>query len=395
MSDSRLEFIRHVGLGSNQGEAWMPSPGPRLMLDVMIPAFTKTFTWEFDRRQECLIVKHLISYRDWVEQVIGHNMQQSYHLVLLDNLLERDDIAQYDPNKFWLSPANAWKWFDKFEIDPKEYDLVWCLWAWKNREDASQMYGGGALPGPDDVPFMSFSVQQFGKEDQGITMVLEHEAQHTYEQLFHNTGQTISYEAPITGFPFADHLDILIEEIVRLEPGVFEPFMSDEEALQHKRGGPKRWPGMNLQRAVNAWTHRQQDRNTYLEIAKKYGRIVPAREDLVIEPLFGSVTVVTDRPSRDVYLPVRVCHKGEHIPAAVTVRLGDEVIPLLEDSYYRMEGIRMPQQERWRIGWDGHSYYGGWVTVNKDSVIVLTVTGSGFEEVFEIPVVYRPIRERK
>src|SRR5690554_1524761 len=111
MSDSRLEFIRHVGLGSNQGEAWMPSPGPRLMLDVMIPVFTRTFTWEFDRRQECLIVKHLISYRDWVEQVVGHNMQQSYHLVLLDNLLERDDIAQYDANKFWLSPANAWKWF--------------------------------------------------------------------------------------------------------------------------------------------------------------------------------------------------------------------------------------------------------------------------------------------
>jgi len=59
-----------------------------------------------------------------------------------------------------------------------------------------------------------------------------------------------------------------------------------------------------------------------------------------------------------------------------------------------MEGIRMPRQERWRIGWDGHSYYGGWVTVDKDSVIVLTVTGSGFKEVFEIPVVYRPIKDR-
>ena len=67
-------------------------------------------------------------------------------------------------------------------------------------------------------------------------------AAYGYEQLFHNTGQTISYEAPITGFPFADHLDILIEEIVRLEPGVFEPFMSDEEALQHKRGGPSAGP---------------------------------------------------------------------------------------------------------------------------------------------------------
>ena len=48
---------------------------------------------------------------------------------------------------------------------------------------------------------------------------------------------------------------------------------------------------MNLQRAAALpATYRQQDRNTYLEIAKKYGRIVPAREDLVIEPLWlGSV----------------------------------------------------------------------------------------------------------
>ena len=389
---SQVEFIHHVGLGSHNGEAWLPSDGERLKLDVMVPIYTKTFTSEFDREQEYLIVQHLLSYRDWVEQVIGHTMQQSYHLYMIDDRLERADIDQVEPNQFWLSPDNAWKNMSKFAIKPSDYDLVWCLWAWKNGPDASQMYGGAALPGPEETPFMSFSVEKFSREDQGITMVLEHEAQHTYESLFEFTGQVVSYDLPITGFPFADQLDYFIEEIVRQEPGVFEPFMSDEEALQYQRGR-NRWPGMNLQRAVNAWTHRQQQRDTYLKIASKYGEIVPARKDLVIEPLFGSVSVVTDLPQREVYLPVRVRNKGEHIPAVVTAKIGDQVIPLSEDSYYRMPGIRMPRQERWRIGWDGHSYYGNWITITpEDTLIEVTVTGDGFNEVFKLPVKFIPMK---
>lgn len=387
MSGNTEAFKHHIGLGSNKGEPWLPSKGERLKLDVMIPIYTKTFTWEFNKEQEYQIAKHLISYRDWVEQVIGHNLQESYHLSVIDYCLQRKDIDEREPNKFWLSPTNVWQNLKKFSINPSKYDLVWALWAWKNGEEARQMYGGAALPGPDDTPFMSFSVQEFGEKDQGITMVLEHEAQHTYESLFRNTGQQVDHELPITGFPFADQLDFFIEEIVRQEPGAFEPFMSDEEALKYQRGGPNQWPGMTLQRAVNAWTHRQQKRETYLKIADKYGELVPAREDIVIEPVFGSISVVTDQRSRQVYLPVRIRDRGEHIPANVTARIGAKVIPLAEDSYYRMEGIRMPQQERWRIGWDGHSYYGSWITIDESvKSVEVSVSGDGFNEVFRLPV---------
>lgn len=112
---------------------------------------------------------------------------------------------------------------------------------------------------------------------------------------------------PLRGFPHADFLDTFIKEMLTGEPGLFEPFMSAEETIQYRTDGPREWPSMT-QRTVNAWTHRQQPRERYLNVAGNYGESVPARNGLVVQPLFGSISIGTDRGPQ--LLPVRVLENG-------------------------------------------------------------------------------------
>lgn len=388
-------FIHHVGLGSGNGEAYLPSEGERLGLDVLIPIYTNTFTRKWDQKQEYYVTKDIVNYRDWIEQVIGHTMHQTYHLLISDELLQRKDIQEMDTNAFWLSPDNVWYNLRKFGINPSNYDLVWSLWSWENRADAFQAYGGASMTGPDVTPFMSFSVSAYGEGSEGILMVMAHEAQHTYESLFYHTGHKIVTEPPIDGFPHADFQPQLLEAILELEPDLFEPWKSYDEAILHKKGGPLEYPGKTMQLTVDAWAHRQQPRELYLELAQKYGRLVPPREDLIIEPLFSSISIITDREEREVYLPVRVRDRGLFIEGlTVTAKIGDKIITLEEDSYTRHANIRMPRQIRWSIGWAGHAFYGSWIPITKaDTAIELTISGEGINEVFHIPIHYLVVQE--
>ncbi|MDD4518805.1 MAG: hypothetical protein PHH90_09980, partial [Limnochordia bacterium] len=391
-------FLQHVGIGSGNGEAWLPSEGERLKLDVLIPIYTDTFTWVFDQEQEYLVIERLVDYRDWVEQVIGHNLTEDFHLALVDVNLSRSEISEREQNRFWLSPTDVWSNLALGRINPSDYDLVWSLWAWKNLPNAQQMYGGAAQDGPANTPFMSFSVSQLTESTSYFSMVLEHEAQHTFESLFHHTGQVVDTTLPLRGFPHADFLDTFIEEMLRREPGLFEPFMSDAEAIQYRRDGPREWPGMTMQRTVNAWTHRQQPRERYLNVADDYGELVPARDELVVQPLFASISIVTDRgPQREVFLPVRVREKGFHVESAqVTATVGNRVYILEKDAYWRCPDNRMPRQERWSIGWDGHAYYGTWVTLDQDTTVVeIKVSGNDINEEFTVPVRYVFVEEDK
>lgn len=367
----------------------MDAEKKRLKLDVMIPLFTHTFTEKFDEEQEYLVAEKLVEYRDWLAMVAGEKVCEDYHFVLMDTPLARQDIWEIEKNRFWMSAHDTWQQLQKTGLNPSSYDLVWSMWAWKNIDDAKQMYGGGALLGPDTTPFMSFSVSRFQKRDPGITMVLEHEAQHTYEMLFFHTGQKVVTELPLDGFPHADFLDTFLEEMLRREPGLFEPFMSDEEALQHRRGGAKGWPGFTLQRAVNAWTHSIQPKERYLKIAERFGQIVSIPE-VEVEPVFASFTVVTDRPERRVVLPVRIRFRGEHVPGVrITGRTTQQVVVFEEDSYYRHEKIRMPKKECWSVGWEGNGYYVGSFTVSKETKSIdLQVEGPDFAYSFTIPVTY-------
>ena len=387
-------FVLHVGLGSGEGEAYLQSEGERLRLDVMIPIYTNTFTKRFGKAQEYLEIKDLVNYRDFVEQVIGHNMQQTYHLVVSDELLKRNDIQEMDPNGFWLSSGNVWNNLKKFNINPSDYDLVWSLWAWENSPEAFQQYGGAAHTGPDETPFMSFSVSTLSENSEGILMVLAHEAQHTYESLFYNTGGKVVLDPPIDGFTHADRQPQLLEAILDLEPGLFEPWKSKEEALKHREGGSLQYPGKTMQLTVDAWTHRQQPRERYIKIADRYGELVPARGNLVVEPLFSSISIVTDTEYRQVYLPVRVRDRGLFVDLDVTAKIGDQIIGLEKDTYTRHENIRLPRQVRWSIGWDGHSFYGNWIPITKeDTTIEVTVSGDGIYEVFEIPIEYLVVQD--
>lgn len=384
-------FLKHVGVGSGSGESWLSSEGERLRVDVLLPIYTETFTWAFSPEQEYLVMENLVDYRDWVEQVIGHNLYEDYHLVLVDVPLSRSEIDGTDT--FWLSPSDVWSNLGPTSINPGDYDLVWSLWAWKNIPGAHQRYGGAALDGPDATPFMSFSVSQFTDRSQGIIMVLEHEAHHTYESLFRYSGLVVDTSLPMRGMPHADFLDLdeFLGEMLRLEPGLFEPFMSDAEAMEYRRNGPKTWPGMTMQRTINAWTYRFQPREHWLHVAQHLGKLAPPREDIVVQPLFTSLAIVTQRgPQREVFLPVRVRNQGWHIPGVtVTATIDGQVYTLNEDTFYRYPGIRMPRQERWSAGWDGNAYYGAWVPLTQDTKqIEVQVAGANIDEEFIIPVNY-------
>lgn len=382
-------FHKHVGIGSGNGEPWLSSPGERLAVDVLFPIYTETFTWAFPAEQEYLVMKNIVDYRDWFEQVVGHYVYENYHLALVDVPLSRSEIDGDDT--FWMTPTDVWNNLKLAEINPGEYDLVWALWAWKNIPGAVQRYGGAALNGPDGTPFMSLSVSSFAERSQGIIMVLEHEAHHTWESLFRHSGLSVNTTPPLTGLPHADYLDTMLDEMVRLEPGFMEPFMSDEQVLEHRRGGSKGWPGLTLQRGVNAWTYRLQPREHWLQVAEYVGKTASARGDIVVQPLFASVSIVTDRgPEREIYLPVRVRDQGWHIPnVKVTATVNGQVYTLEEDTIYRHSDIRMPRQERWSVGWDGNGIYGGWITVTKDTeAIEIRVQGQGLDETFTIPVNY-------
>lgn len=368
----------------------MDPQNKRLKLDVMIPFFTHTFTERFDHDQECLVMEKLVEYRDWLDQVAGEKLCQDYHLVLVDTRLSREDIQQMEKDRFWMSAHDTWGQLRKVRINPSAYDLVWCMWAWQNVADAKQMYGGGALLGPETTPFMSFSVSQFAKTDPGITMVLEHEAQHTYEMLFYHTGQVVDTTLPLQGFPHADYLDTFLEEMLKEEPGLFEPFMSDAEALEHRRDGSRPWPGFTMQRTVNAWTHSRLPQECYLKIAERFGQIVPGPAPVQVEPLLASITVISDQPERQVYLPVRVRAGGRHVAeVAVTAEVEHQVVVFKEDTYYRHEKIRMPKQERWSVGWAENSYYVGELILSRETeTIKLKVQGADFTQTFTIPVKY-------
>jgi len=388
-------FILHVGIGSGNGEAYLPSEGERLKLDVLIPIYTNTFTRKWELQQEYYVAKEIVNYRDWLDQVIGHNLYESYHLIISDELLKRNDIQEVEPNSFWLSPGNVWENLTKFQINPSNYDLVWSLWSWENRSNAQQQYGGAALTGPNGTPFMSFSVSAFGAGSEGILMVMAHEAQHTYEDLFAQTGNKVVTNPPIDGFPHADRQPQLLEAILELEPDLFEPWKSYDEAILHRAGGPLQYPGKTMQLTVDAWAHRQQPRERYLQIATRYGELIPGREDLVIQPLFESITVISDKEERQVYLPVQVRNRGLHVAGlTVTAKIGDQTIVLTEDSYTRHPNIRMPKQIRWSTGWEGNGFYGSWLPLTKaDKEIELTVAGEGINEVFIIPIKYIVVQD--
>ena len=375
-------FYLQVGYGSGQGEAYLESAGERLGLDVLHVWYANTFTRRWDLSQEYYLTKVMVNYRDWVEQVIGHNMDQTYHLLVSDELLRRAEISEPEPNSFWLAPGNAWQNLSKFKISPSDYDLVWSVWAWENRADANQMYGGAAQTGPNTTPFQSYSVGPFTEPADGVFHLHAHESQHTYESLFYESGIPVVSDPPedgiIVGITHADRQPVLYSAILELEPDLFMPEVTYEEAKTMQLLG----------RVLDAWALRYQPRESYLKIAQRFGKLVPPRGDLIIEPLFASATIITDTEQRDVYLALRARNRGLFVAdLKVTARIGDRVYEFTEDSYQRTGDARMPRQVRWSIGWDGHSYYGGWVSVTKgDTQIELTVTGAGIEEVFVIPI---------
>ncbi|HKM17284.1 MAG: discoidin domain-containing protein [Firmicutes bacterium] len=377
-------FYLQAGYGSGQGEAYLESEGERLGLDVLHIWYSHTFTRRWDIKQEYYLAKGMVNYRDWVEQVIGHNMDQTYHLLVSDELLKRSEISEREPNSFWLAPGDAWQNLRKFNISPSDYDLVWSVWAWENRADAQQMYGGAALTGPNTTPFQSYSVEPFTEPADGIFHLHAHESQHTYESLFNESGIPVVTDPPedgiIVGIIHADRQSALYSTVLDSEPDLYMPEVTYEEARTAQLLG----------RVLDAWALRYQPRENYLKIAQRFGRLVPPREDLIIEPLFASVTIITDTEQRDVYLALRARNRGMFVDDLnVTARIGDRVFEFTEDSYQRTGDARMPRQVRWSIGWDGHSFYGGWVSVNKgDTQIELTVTGDGIEEVFTIPITF-------
>lgn len=377
-------FYLQAGYGSGQGEAYLESEGERLGLDVLHIWYSHTFTRRWDIKQEYYLAKGMVNYRDWVEQVIGHNMDQTYHLLVSDELLKRSEISEREPNSFWLAPGDAWQNLRKFGISPSDYDLVWSVWAWENRADARQMYGGAAMTGPNTTPFQSYSVEPFTEPADGIFHLHAHESQHTYESLFYESGIPVVTDPPedgiIVGIIHADRQSVLYSTILDLEPDLFMPEVTYEEAKAVQLLG----------RVPDAWALRYQPRDNYLKIAQRFGKLVPPREDLIIEPLFASVTIITDTEQRDVYLALRARNRGMFVDDLnVTARIGDRVFEFTEDSYQRTGDARMPRQVRWSIGWDGHSFYGGWVSINKgDTEIELTVTGDGIDEVFTIPITF-------
>lgn len=81
-------------------EAYLESAGERLGLDVLHVWYANTFTRRWDLSQEYYLTKVMVNYRDWVEQVIGHNMDQTYHLLVSDELLRRAEISEPEPNSF-------------------------------------------------------------------------------------------------------------------------------------------------------------------------------------------------------------------------------------------------------------------------------------------------------
>lgn len=387
-------FLKHVGIGSGNGEPWLPSEGERLAVDILMPIYTETFTWALPADQEPTLMNRIADYRDWFEQVVGHYVYENYHLVLVDVPLSRDEIDGEDT--FWMTPSDVWRNFTPTGINPSDYDLVWTLWAWENIPGAGQRYGGAATEGPDDTPFMSFSFSNLASRWNEITalMVLEHEGHHTWESLFLDAGLSIDGRPPLLGMPHADLLGTLLDEMIRLEPGFMEPFMSDEEVMQYHDDGTgsyKTWPGLNLQRGVNAWSYRLQSRENWMKVAEYVGKTVPARGDIVVQPLMASIAIVTHRATeREIYLPVRVRDQGWHIPGVtVTATVDGEVYTLEEDTINRYPEIRMPRQERWSAGWDGNGIYGGWITVTKDTeAIEVSVKGQEIDETFTIPVNY-------
>lgn len=377
-------FYLQAGYGSGQGEAYLESEGERLGLDVLHIWYSNTFTRGWDIKQEYYLAKVMVNYRDWVEQVIGHNMDQTYHLLVSDELLKRSEISEQEPNSFWLAPGDAWQNLRKFGISPSDYDLVWSVWAWENRADARQMYGGAAMTGPNTTPFQSYSVEPFTEPADGIFHLHAHESQHTYESLFYESGIPVVTDPPedgiIVGIIHADRQSVLYSTILDLEPDLFMPEVTYEEARTAQLLG----------RVLDAWALRYQPRESYLKIAQRFGKLVPPRGDLIIEPLFASVTIITEVEQRDVYLALRARNRGMFVEDLnVTAKIGDRVFEFAKDSYQRTGDARMPRQVRWSIGWDGHSFYGGWVSVNKeDTQIELTVAGDGIHEAFVIPITY-------
>lgn len=363
-------FIDHVGVGAVSSDPWLITSGKRIKLDVLFCLFTRTFTWSFDTLQEYALVQQILEYRDWLECVVGHNLRLDLHLLLYDYPLDRDEVSELHTNQFWLSTHDVWRLLQAQGITPSTYDLVWCAWAWENSKDAFPRYSGGTSCGPERTPFMSFPVSRFWPGEPGPYLIIEHEAQHTYEFLWAELGYpliTDPGEDLTAGWPHADYLPRLLRSIVNEEPGLFAPLATDEEVLQYRE--LKMLPS-RLQSAVHAWVLRRWPRKRWLELAPTFGTVVSPRSSFLQEPLFSSITIIAP-PSdgeRPVFIPVRLREQGRHIPNLEVegVIEGDRVI-LHENVYLRHQKHRLPPQRRWSIGWKGESYYATWTIVPLDS----------------------------
>lgn len=363
---TEASFIDHVGVGAITGDPWLSLSSKRVKLDVLLCVFTRTFTWSFDIFQEYALLQQVLEYRDWLESVVGHHLRLDLHLVLYEHLVSREEISELQTNQFWFSAHDTWRLLQPYGIIPSTYDVVWCAWAWENGKDAFPRYGGGTALGPESTPFMSFPVSRFWPGETGPYLILEHEAQHTYELLWSERGFPIVKDPAQdlqAGWPHADYTPQLLEAIIKEEPGLFEPVIKDEAVVEYM--GLKALPG-RMQSAVHAWILRRWPQKNWLQLTPTFGTVVAPRSSFQEEPLFSSVTIITSpqKEKRTLFLPVRLRDHGRHLPGLEVegVLEGDRVL-LHECVYKKHQQHRLPPQTRWSLGWDGQSYYATWVTV--------------------------------
>ncbi|MBI4541663.1 MAG: hypothetical protein HY705_01395 [Gemmatimonadetes bacterium] len=232
----------------------------------------------------------------------------AFSLIQVDRRLERREIAEVSPNRYYLSRENV-----EPELTARgfrgRFDEVIALHAWSNAnpDRALQAYGGGAV-GPDgkflgDAGFNSIPVM--GRDPGTIGQVLIHEVLHNLDDMFSRSDMPDE-------FLNSDEMSRNMAQLLRERPGAFLPGYTDAEMLayaERERQGREAYPWA-MQLVYYGWMLERTPREAWARL--RYGRMAPA-SDRPVWPLYA--TTYTSEANDSTYLPV-LAPRGSVVSAA-------------------------------------------------------------------------------
>jgi hypothetical protein len=273
-------------------------------LGVAIVLLTSSFNKTLSRAEVERVHEEVVEFYAFYQQHGAGKVDFDFSLIQIDRRLERREIAEVSPGRYYLSRENL-----EAELAARgfrgAFDEVIALHAWSNAnpDRALQAYGGGAV-GPDgrflgDAGFNSIPVM--GRDPNTIGQVLIHEVLHNVDDMFTRSGMPDE-------FFNSDEMSRNMAQLLRERPGAFLPRYTDADMLayaERERLGREAYPWA-MQLVYYGWMLERTPKAAWDRL--HYGRMV-----------------TTGRPAnRPLYSTIYTAVAND---SAYVVRLGDSSLP--------------------------------------------------------------------